>query len=89
MRSFEEHNDRAASGADMRRVLSAFDLIVLGIGCIIGAGIVVLTGVAAHDHAGPGVVLSYAFGAVAAMLTAFCYAGGTCETGVLNVEISP
>ena len=34
-----------------------------------------LTGVAAHDHAGPGVVLSYTFGAVAAMLTAFCYAG--------------
>lgn len=39
------------------------------------AGIVVLTGVAAHDHAGPGVVLSYTFGAIAAMLTAFCYAG--------------
>jgi APA family basic amino acid/polyamine antiporter len=49
--------------------------VVLGIGCTIGAGIVVLTGVAAHDFAGPGVVLSYAFGGIAAMLTAFCYAG--------------
>lgn len=41
-----------------------------------------LTGVAAHDHAGPGVVLSYIFGAIAAMLTAFCYAG-------LNFNMSP
>lgn len=49
--------------------------VTLGIGCIIGAGIVVLTGLAAHEYAGPGVVLSYAFGAIAAMLTAFCYAG--------------
>lgn len=49
--------------------------VTLGIGCIIGAGIVVLTGLAAHEYAGPGVVLSYTFGAIAAMLTAFCYAG--------------
>ncbi|GAX78790.1 hypothetical protein CEUSTIGMA_g6227.t1 [Chlamydomonas eustigma] len=74
IRSFEEQNDRSVSGHDMHRVLSAFDLVILGIGCTIGAGIVVLTGVAAHDLAGPGVVLSYVFGGIAAMLTAFCYA---------------
>jgi basic amino acid/polyamine antiporter, APA family len=34
----------------------------------------VLTGVAARKYAGPGVVLSYAISAVAAMLTSFCYA---------------
>jgi amino acid transporter len=44
--------DRSASGFDMRRVLSALDLLLLGIGCIIGAGIVVLTGVAARNYAG-------------------------------------
>ena len=39
IRSFEDHsNDSRHSGAEMRRVLGPFDLIVLGIGCIIGAG---------------------------------------------------
>lgn len=39
IRSFAEAQDeKAASGADMHRVLGPFDLIVLGIGCIIGAG---------------------------------------------------
>ena len=66
-------SSRAASGAEMSRVLGAFDLVALGVGCIIGAGIVVLTGVAAHDHAGPAVVLSYVVGGVAAMITGRCH----------------
>ena len=36
----------------MRRVLGPFSLVMLGIGCIIGAGVVVLTGVAAKKYAG-------------------------------------
>lgn len=49
--------------------------IGLGIGCTVGAGIMVLTGLAANAFAGPGVVLSYVFASIAAMLTAFAYAG--------------
>jgi amino acid permease len=43
----------------LRRSLNALDLIGLGVGCIVGAGIFVLTGVVAKEDAGPGVVLSY------------------------------
>lgn len=43
IRSLEETADRSASGFDMHRVLGAFDLLLLGTGCIIGAGVVVLT----------------------------------------------
>lgn len=52
VRSLEELTDRRASGRDMARVLGAFDLVLLGIGCIIGAGVVVLTGIAARLYAG-------------------------------------
>ncbi|KAJ9530705.1 hypothetical protein QJQ45_014868 [Haematococcus lacustris] len=55
-------------------VLGWPELLFLGIGCILGAGIVVLTGVAARKYAGPAVVLSYLMSAVAALLTSFCYA---------------
>lgn len=73
-RSFQEHQEtKSVSGAELARTLGAFDLVVLGIGCTVGAGIVVLTGLAANQYAGPGVVLSYVFAAVGAMLTAFCY----------------
>ena len=40
------------SGQVLRQCLGAADLVFLGIGAIIGAGVFVLTGVAAHDHAG-------------------------------------
>ncbi|CAN1227729.1 Cationic amino acid transporter 1 [Linum grandiflorum] len=40
---------------------------------VIGAGIFVLTGLEARDHAGPAVVLSYVVSGVSAMLSVFCY----------------
>lgn len=58
----------------LRRCLSAFDLTLLGIGAIIGAGIFVLTGIAAATRAGPGIVLSYAFSGLACTFTALAYA---------------
>jgi APA family basic amino acid/polyamine antiporter len=58
----------------LRRVLGPFQLASLGIGAIIGTGIFVLTGVAAHDKAGPAVMLSYALAGVACIFAAFCYA---------------
>jgi APA family basic amino acid/polyamine antiporter len=58
----------------LHRALGPLDLVMLGIGAIIGTGIFVLTGVAAVDHAGPAVVLSFAVAGVASALAALCYA---------------
>lgn len=69
-----------AAGADgedhphrLKRALTAFDLTVIGIGCVIGTGIFVLTGEAAA-RAGPGVIYSYIVCAVACIFAALCYA---------------
>src|ERR1700761_7548276 len=58
----------------LKRGLGAFDLTMLGIGSVIGAGIFVLTGQAAAQHAGPAIVLSYVLGGVVCALAALCYA---------------
>ena len=57
-----------------RRTLSAVNLVALGVGGIIGAGIFVLTGHAAATNAGPAVTLSFLFGAVACSFAGLCYA---------------
>lgn len=58
----------------LKRCLSAFDLTLLGIGAIIGAGIFVLTGVVAATKAGPAVTLSYIVAGTACAFTALAYA---------------
>ena len=58
----------------MKRTLSAFNLVALGVGGIIGAGIFVLTGHAAAANAGPAVTLSFVLGAVACGFAGLCYA---------------
>jgi APA family basic amino acid/polyamine antiporter len=58
----------------LRRCLTAWDLTLLGIGCIIGTGIFVLTGVAAAQHAGPAIVLSFVLSGTACAFAALCYA---------------
>jgi APA family basic amino acid/polyamine antiporter len=69
------HRDlEAGTGHSLRRTLGALDLTLLGVGAIIGTGIFVLTGVAAVDHAGPGVVVSFAVSGFACALAALCYA---------------
>lgn len=55
-------------------VLTAWDLTLLGIGCIIGTGIFVLTGIAAADQAGPAVVLSFVVSGFACAFAALAYA---------------
>ncbi|GAA3324253.1 hypothetical protein GCM10020331_051380 [Ectobacillus funiculus] len=47
---------------------------MLGIGAIIGTGIFVLTGVAASEHAGPALVLSFVLSGLACVFAALCYA---------------
>jgi solute carrier family 7 (cationic amino acid transporter), member 4 len=58
----------------LRRCLNLFDLLLLGIGHMVGAGIFVITGTVAKNIAGPSVVLSYLLAGFAAMLSALCYA---------------
>lgn len=58
----------------LKRALGSFDLVLLGIGAIIGTGIFVLTGVGAALHAGPAVTLSFGVSAVACVFAALCYA---------------
>lgn len=56
------------------RCLTAFDLTLLGIGAIIGAGIFVLTGVVAATKAGPAIILSYIIAGLACLFSALSYA---------------
>lgn len=58
----------------LRRVLGPITLTSLGVGAIIGTGIFVLTGVGAHDKAGPALILSFAASGVACIFAALCYA---------------
>ncbi|KAJ4976560.1 hypothetical protein NE237_001666 [Protea cynaroides] len=64
---------RKQSENEMKRCLNWWDLVWFGFGSVIGAGIFVLTGQEAHDHAGPAIVLSYVASGLSAMLSVFCY----------------
>ncbi|KAM3700938.1 hypothetical protein ACB098_05G134600 [Castanea mollissima] len=64
---------KARSQHEMKKTLSWWDLIWFGIGAVIGAGIFVLTGLEAQQHAGPAVVLSYVISGISALLSVFCY----------------
>jgi APA family basic amino acid/polyamine antiporter len=63
-----------AGESRLNRVLGPVTLASLGIGAIIGTGIFVLTGVAAHDKAGPALMLSYSLAGLACIFAALCYA---------------
>lgn len=58
----------------LRRILGPVALTSLGVGAIIGTGIFVLTGVAAHDKAGPAIILSFIVSGLACVFAAMCYA---------------
>lgn len=60
--------------SDLHRMLTGFDLTLMGIGAIIGAGVFVLTGVAAATKAGPAIILSYMIAGMASMFAALSYA---------------
>ncbi len=62
------------NGVPLKRTLSALNLVALGIGAIIGAGIFVLTGHAAAANAGPAITLSFVLGAFACAFAGLCYA---------------
>jgi len=58
----------------LKKTLGATDLLLLGIGCIVGTGIFVLTGVAAAKYAGPGIMLSFVLSGLACGFAALAYA---------------
>ncbi|MGQ0561905.1 MAG: amino acid permease [Gemmatimonadota bacterium] len=72
-KSIEQLRAEAASG-QLRRALGPVQLTALGIGAIIGAGIFVLTGQAAAQHAGPAIVLSFVLSGIACAFAGLCYA---------------
>lgn len=60
--------------SELKRSLSALNLVSLGIGCIIGAGIFVMTGQAAAQYAGPAIILSFVLAGLACAFAGLCYA---------------
>jgi APA family basic amino acid/polyamine antiporter len=62
------------SHSELKRSLGALNLVLLGIGCVIGTGIFVLTGRAAAQFAGPGIMISFVITGVLCALVALCYA---------------
>ena len=72
-KSIDQLRADAASG-QLRRALGPVQLTTLGIGAIIGAGIFVLTGQAAAQHAGPAIVLSFVIAGLACGFAGLCYA---------------
>jgi APA family basic amino acid/polyamine antiporter len=71
-RLLKEAENEGESG--LKRTLGPLNLITLGIGAIIGAGIFVLTGQAAAKHAGPAVMLSFVVAGITCAFAGLCYA---------------
>lgn len=65
---------RETANSELKRTLGKWNLLLLGIGCIIGAGIFVRTGSAAALHAGPAVLLSFVVAGIVCAFAGLCYA---------------
>jgi basic amino acid/polyamine antiporter, APA family len=70
----ERSREEPESPHSFKKVLNGFHLILLGIGCIIGTGIFVLTGTAAAEHAGPAVAISFVISGLGCLCAGLCYA---------------
>ncbi len=64
---------QSGGGNELKRTLGPLGVISLGIGCIIGAGLFSLTGIAAAENAGPAVTLSYVIAAIGCGFAGLCY----------------
>ncbi|WP_332810984.1 amino acid permease, partial [Sphingomonas sp.] len=74
MRKSVEQVQQETATSELKRSLGPWNLVFLGVGCIIGAGIFVRTGNAAALHAGPAVLLSFVVAGVVCGLAGLCYA---------------
>ncbi|MCE4223294.1 amino acid permease [Methylobacterium sp. C25] len=74
IKTLERLNADAEGGEhSLQRTLGPWSLIGLGIGAVIGAGLFSLTGIAAAEHAGPAVVISFAIAAIGCAFAGMCY----------------
>ncbi|XP_062003296.1 cationic amino acid transporter 4, vacuolar isoform X1 [Rosa rugosa] len=64
---------------ELARILCVTDLIAIGVGATIGAGVYVLVGTVAREQAGPALTISFLIAGIAAALSAFCYAELACR----------
>ncbi len=69
-----DFSDASEEHQGMKRHLGWFQLIVIGIGAIIGAGIFVITGKASAEYAGPAIILSFVLASVICIFAGLCYA---------------
>lgn len=68
------HVQQEFQTGELKRTLGPLGLVSLGVGCIIGAGIFVITGTAAANFAGPAVIISFIISGLACVFAALCYA---------------
>ncbi len=73
-KDIETLQTEAKHGGGLKKALGVIDLLGIGIGAIIGAGIFILTGQAAAQYAGPGIVISFIVAAIVSGLAGLCYA---------------
>lgn len=64
----------AHHSSKLKKELKTMDLILLGLGAMVGTGIFVITGTAAAKYAGPSLIISFAIAAFSCVLSALCYA---------------
>ncbi len=57
----------------LNKTIGAFDLMLLGVGAIVGTGIFILPGTVAAEHAGPGIIFSFIIAAIVCTFAAMCY----------------
>src|SRR5262245_923617 len=74
IKSVTQLRAEAEGHAGLKRTLGAFDLVALGIGAIIGAGLFVRTAAAAANNAGPSVTIGFIVAAVGSAFAGLCYA---------------
>ena len=73
-RSIADLIERSRGEHALKKVLGPFELVLLGVGAIVGTGIFVVTGVAAANYSGPALVVSFAIAGTACVFAALCYA---------------
>ncbi len=73
IKSLEQLEREAYSGTRLERSLGSFNLVLLGIGAIIGAGLFSITGIATSENAGPAVIISFLLASVGCTFAALCF----------------